>query len=111
MEDWVSMKHLVFCSGYNVPTLFLNLQKMSLVCRDRALSMTVSKHVTLYGPRPCLQSASQDCPFLIVPSCFLGPLKVLMAQMHRAAQLVPWWRMGAKLSCYNTEGMAVDHRG
>jgi hypothetical protein len=22
---------------------------------DRALSMTVSKHVTLYGPRPCLQ--------------------------------------------------------
>ena len=55
--------------------------------------------------------ASQDCPFLIVPSCFLGPLKVLMAQMHRAAQLVPWWRMGAKLSCYNTEGMAVDHRG
>ena len=55
MEDWVSMKHLVFCSGYNVPTLFLNLQKMSLVCRDRALSMTVSKQFTLYGPRPCLQ--------------------------------------------------------
>jgi hypothetical protein len=35
IESCVGTKNLVFCSGYNVnaPTLFLNLQKRSLVCR------------------------------------------------------------------------------
>ena len=32
MEHWVGTKNLHFCSGCNVPTLFLNIPKRSLVC-------------------------------------------------------------------------------
>jgi len=35
MESWVGMKTLVFCSGYDDPTLFRNLQMRSLACRKR----------------------------------------------------------------------------
>jgi hypothetical protein len=34
MEDWVGMKCFVLRSGYNAPTLFLNLQMRSLACRE-----------------------------------------------------------------------------
>jgi hypothetical protein len=34
MESWIGTKHFVFYSGYNVPTIFQNLQKRSLVCME-----------------------------------------------------------------------------
>jgi len=40
MENWLATKYLVFYSDYNVPTLFRNLQKRSLVCREHGTHQT-----------------------------------------------------------------------
>jgi len=40
MESLVGKTNLVFCSGYNAPTLVRNLQKRSLVCRERGTLLT-----------------------------------------------------------------------
>ena len=34
MEHWLATRYLVFYGDYTVPTLFRNLQKRSLVCRE-----------------------------------------------------------------------------
>ena len=34
MRSWVGTKQLVYCSYYDVPSLFINLQKGSLTCRE-----------------------------------------------------------------------------
>lgn len=40
VESFVMVRQIVFCSGYNAPTLFRNIQKMYLTCRN---------HGTQYG--------------------------------------------------------------
>ena len=40
MNIWVGTTNLIFCSDYNAPTLFQNLQKMSLTCRERCTLQT-----------------------------------------------------------------------
>ena len=40
VESWVGTNNLIFCSGYNTPTLFWNLQKRSLLCREYGLPQT-----------------------------------------------------------------------
>jgi len=37
MKSWIRTKHLVFCSGYNLPTLFRNLQKRYVSCREHGI--------------------------------------------------------------------------
>jgi hypothetical protein len=37
VESWGGTTNLIFCSGYNTPTLFRNLQKRSLMCREYGL--------------------------------------------------------------------------
>jgi hypothetical protein len=45
MASWVGMKNVVFCNGYKAPTvtLFRNLQKRTLVCRERGTLQTCYK--------------------------------------------------------------------
>jgi len=43
MASWVGMKNVVFCSSYNAPTLYLNLLKRSLACRERGTLQTCYK--------------------------------------------------------------------
>ena len=40
VESWVGTNNLIFCSGYNTPTLFWNLQKRSLICREYGFPQT-----------------------------------------------------------------------
>ena len=40
VESWVGKNNLIFCSGYNTPTLFWNLQKRSLMCREYGFPQT-----------------------------------------------------------------------
>lgn len=35
MDSWEGIKKLVFCSGYNAPSLYRNMQKRSLTCKER----------------------------------------------------------------------------
>jgi len=44
MESWVGTKNLVFCSSYNAPALFRNLQEIF-----RVQEVVLSKQVTHYG--------------------------------------------------------------
>jgi len=49
MKSLIETESLFFCSSYNAPTLFRNLQK-------RSFSVAMSKRLTHYGPRSGLQS-------------------------------------------------------
>ena len=40
MESWVGTTNLVFCSGYNAPILFRNLQQRTLACREHGTLQT-----------------------------------------------------------------------
>jgi hypothetical protein len=39
-KSWLGRKNVAFCSGYNVPILFQNQQKRSLICREHGTLQT-----------------------------------------------------------------------
>ena len=64
MESWIGTKHVVFCSGYNEPTLFLNLQKRSLACRksDTLLTMVYGQPLRISTCHPQNREGSPNQP-------------------------------------------------
>ena len=48
MENLVGMKHLIFCSDYNMPTLFRN-QHTGGLYRAKSVGLLNTLHIMVYG--------------------------------------------------------------
>ena len=87
----IETTNLVFCSGYNAPALFRNLQKWSLTCKELAFSITQPTMVRIINGQPLLRRHTDTLSWYALGSCVSLSLGIL--HQYPAWQLHDYYDM------------------